>query len=157
VLNDKGRSNPAFVVSGRHIVSMVLTRRSWYSLGQLTTSESSSMRLVFLAAAALSLAACATTSPEHGSRSRLLYIAGTKAPCTNGVMRTECLQYREQPNEPWKLNYAPVEGLDWKAGNEYLLKITEVHAKSSPQDASGVTWHVDKIVEQHPSAESPLK
>jgi len=70
-------------------------------------------------------------------------------------MKTECLQYREQPNQPWQVVHAPVEGLDWKAGNEYLLKITEVHAASA-QDASAVTWRVDKIVEQHPAHESPL-
>jgi hypothetical protein len=108
------------------------------------------MRLVAVTAAALALAACATTPTDHGSRSRLLYIAGTKAPCTNGVMKTECLQYRETPKDPWQLNYAPVEGFDWKPGNEYLLKITEVHAKDAPQDASRITWHVDKVVEQHP-------
>jgi len=114
------------------------------------------MRLALITVAALSLAACATTSPDHGSRSRLLYISGTKVPCTSGVMKAECLQYREQPNEPWKASSIPVEGLDWKAGNEYLLQITEVHAKSAPQDAPGITWHVTKIVEQHPSSETPL-
>lgn len=109
------------------------------------------MRLVLTSAIALSLAACAMAPPEqHGSRSRLLYIAPTKAPCTNGVMRTECLQYREQPTEPWQLTYVPIEGFNWKPGNEYLLKITEVHEKKVPQDASPVVWHVDKVVEQHP-------
>lgn len=108
------------------------------------------MRLVLLTAAALSLAACATTPSDHGSRSRLLYIAGSKVPCTTGVMKTECFQYRETPTQPWQASYAPIEGLDWKAGNEYLLKITEVQVKHVAQDASAVTWHVDKIVEQHP-------
>lgn len=113
------------------------------------------MRLVLLTTAALALAACATTPTDHGSRSRLLYIAGAKVPCTNGVMKTECLQYRETPKQPWQVNYAPVEGLDWKAGNEYLVKITEVHAKNVPADASPVTWHVDKIVEQHAVDQPP--
>ena len=108
------------------------------------------MRFTLLAVFSMTLAACASAPEQHGSRSRLLYIAASKAPCTNGVMKTECLQFREQPNEPWQLNYAPIEGFDWKAGNEYLLKITEVHAKNPPADASPVTWHVDKVVEQHP-------
>jgi hypothetical protein len=108
------------------------------------------MRLAFLAAIALSLAACATAPADHGSRSRLLYIAATKAPCTNGVMKTECFQYREEATDAWQLTYVPIEGLDWQPGNEYLLKITEVHAKDAPEDASRVTWHVDKVVEQHP-------
>jgi hypothetical protein len=111
------------------------------------------MRLVLLSAAVLSLAACATTAPDGGSRSRLLYIAGTKAPCTLGAVKTECLQYRETPKQPWQVTAAPVEGLDWKAGNEYLLKVTEVHARSPVAGASSVTWHVDKVVEQHPMAE----
>lgn len=109
------------------------------------------MRKVMLAAITFCLAACATAPTEqHGSRARLLYIAASKAPCTNGVMKTECLQYREKPTDPWQLTYVPIEGFDWKPGNEYLLKITEVHAKNVPQDASPVTWHVDKVVEQHP-------
>ncbi|NII56075.1 DUF4377 domain-containing protein [Luteibacter sp. SG786] len=109
------------------------------------------MRLIAIACTAAALAACATNPPDHGSRSRLLYIAGDKVPCSHGVLKTDCLQYREQPTDPWQPTYVPVEGFDWKAGNEYLLKITEVHAKgSSPQDASRVSWHVDKVVEQHP-------
>jgi hypothetical protein len=111
------------------------------------------MRLVLLSAAVLSLAACATTAPDSGSRSRLLYIAGTKAPCTPGAVKNDCLQYRETPNEPWHVTSAPLEGLDWKAGNEYLLKVTEVHVRSPMAGTSPVTWHVDKVVEQHPVAE----
>lgn len=112
------------------------------------------MRLPFLTVAVVALAACAT-SPQQSSVSRLLYIAGHKVPCTNGVMKTECLQYREEPSKPWQVTYVPVEGLDWKPGNEYLLKITEVHSKDAPMDASRVTWHVDKIVEQHPESMPP--
>ncbi|WP_369926314.1 DUF4377 domain-containing protein [Xanthomonas sp. NCPPB 2632] len=111
------------------------------------------MRLVLLSAAVLSLAACATTAPDSGSRSRLLYIAGTKAPCTPGAVKNDCLQYRETPKEPWHVTSAPLEGLDWKAGNEYLLKVTEVHVRSPMAGTSPVTWHVDKVVEQHPVAE----
>lgn len=112
------------------------------------------MRLPLLTVAVVTLAACAT-SPQQGSTSRLLYIAGSKVPCTNGVMKTECLQYREEPSKPWQVTYVPVEGLDWKPGNEYLLKITEVHSKNAPMDASRVTWHVDKIVEQHAESMPP--
>jgi len=108
------------------------------------------MRTLLLATFVLALSACATARQEHGSRSRLLYIAATKVPCTNGAMKTECLQFREQPTDPWQANYAPIEGFEWKQGNEYLLKITEVHASNAPADASRVTWHVDKVVEQHP-------
>ena len=109
------------------------------------------MRLAaFALVAVAALAGCATTAPDHGSRSRLLYIAGSKVPCSTGTMKTECLQYREQPTDPWQATYVPIEGFDWKSGNEYLLKITEVHAANPPQDASRVRWHVDKVVEQHP-------
>lgn len=109
------------------------------------------MRQTLLATLFLCLAGCATAPGDsHGSRSRLVYIAASKAPCTNGVMKTECLQYREKATDPWLLNYAPIEGFDWKQGNEYLLKITEVHPKNVPQDASPVIWHVEKVVEQHP-------
>jgi hypothetical protein len=109
------------------------------------------MRLVAFALVAVSLAGCATAPPDHGSRSRLLYVAGSKVPCGTGTMKTECLQFREQPTEPWQATSVPVEGFDWKSGNEYLLKITEVHSPGdAPQDASRVRWHVDKVVEQHP-------
>ena len=114
------------------------------------------MRTPLTIAAVAMLAACATTSPNHGSTARLLYIAGDKVPCTQGVMKTECLRYRETPKQPWQVVYAPMEGLDWKTGNEYLVKITEVHVKNAPADASSVVWHVDKIVEQHPSSTPPV-
>jgi hypothetical protein len=111
------------------------------------------MRLVLLSVAVLVLAACATAGPEGGSRSRLLYIAGAKAPCTSGAVRAECLQYRETPKQPWQVTSASLEGLEWKAGNEYLLKVTEVPVRSSTAGTSSATWHVDKVVEQHPVAE----
>jgi hypothetical protein len=138
-------------VPGYHTVSM----GALLSLDQ-TTSGYLVMRMPLMIVAVATLAACAMTTPNHGSTSRLLYIAGDKVPCTNGIMKTECLQYRETPKQPWQVAYAPIEGLDWKAGNEYLLKITEVHAKSAPADASRVTWHVDKIVEQHPASAPPV-
>lgn len=114
------------------------------------------MRLALIAAATLSLAACATTSGEHGSRTRLIYVAAQKAPCSTGVMKTECLQYREQPNEPWQLNYAPVDNFQWEAGHEYLLKITEIEVKHPPADASAIRWRVDKVVEQHAVDKPPV-
>ncbi|SFW74903.1 DUF4377 domain-containing protein [Luteibacter sp. UNCMF366Tsu5.1] len=107
------------------------------------------MRPFAFAVIAALLTGCATSPSDHGSRSRLLYIAGAKAPCTNGAIKAECLQYREQPNEPWQTTAVPLEDFDWKPGNEYLLKITEVHPKGVP-DATAVRWHVDKVVEQHP-------
>ncbi|URL58210.1 DUF4377 domain-containing protein [Luteibacter flocculans] len=108
------------------------------------------MRPFAFAVIAALLTGCATSPSDHGSRSRLLYVAGAKAPCTNGATKAECLQYREQPNEPWQTTAVPIEDFDWKPGNEYLLKITEVHPKGVPQDAPAVRWHVDKVVEQHP-------
>lgn len=108
------------------------------------------MRSAILVLAALAIAGCALTPADHGSRSRLLYIAGSKVPCSMGAMKTECLQFREKPTDPWQATSVPVEGFDWKSGNEYLLKITEVHARSAAQDGSNVRWHVDKVVEQHP-------
>lgn len=107
------------------------------------------MRIAILAVAALSLTACVTQPAGHGSRSRLVYVSGTKVPCAGTAAGTECLQYREEPKEPWQPVTAPIEGLDWKPGNEYLLKVSEVHAKTASQDGTDVTWHVDKIVEQH--------
>ncbi|MDF3980411.1 DUF4377 domain-containing protein [Luteibacter sp. PPL201] len=110
------------------------------------------MRFLMTATVLLALTACASTPSTHGSRSRLVYVAAQKAPCKLGIARTsaECLQYREQPNQPWQINQAPVEGFDWQAGNEYLLKITEVQIRPANADEPTVRWHVDKIVEQHP-------
>lgn len=108
------------------------------------------MRLAAFALIAAVLAGCATSPQDHGSRSRLLYIAGSKVPCGAGGAGGECLQYREQPTDPWQPTTVPVEGFDWKSGNEYLLKITEVHGTDAAQGASVVRWHVEKVVEQHP-------
>lgn len=113
------------------------------------------MRHALIAIPLLALAACATTGGHHGSRERLVYIAAEKAPCSAGAMKTECLQYREEPSQPWQLNYAPIENFDWKAGNEYLVKITELEVKNAPADASRIHWRVEKIVEQHPVDRPP--
>ena len=114
------------------------------------------MRLALLCTTVVALAACATTGDHHGSRERLVYIAAEKVPCSAGAMKTECLQYREQPNQPWQLNYAPVDNFDWKQGNEYLVKITEFEVKNPPADASRTRWSVEKIVEQHPVNDPPV-
>ncbi|HEY4092415.1 MAG TPA: DUF4377 domain-containing protein [Luteibacter sp.] len=114
------------------------------------------MRTVLISAAVLALAACATPGEHHGSRERTVYIASEKVPCSAGAMKTECLQFREEPNQPWQLNYAPIENFDWKPGNEYLVKVTEIEVKNPPADASRVHWRVDKIVEQHPVDKPPV-
>ncbi|QWT19146.1 DUF4377 domain-containing protein [Bacillus sp. NP157] len=113
------------------------------------------MRFALIPLAAFALASCASTGDQHGSREKLVYIAAQKVPCSMGAMKGECLQYREQPNQPWQLNYAPVDNFEWRAGNEYLVKVTEIEVKDPPADASRVRWRVDKIVEQHPADNPP--
>ncbi|TCV92032.1 uncharacterized protein DUF4377 [Luteibacter rhizovicinus] len=107
------------------------------------------MRMLLLALT-LTLAGCATMESDHGSRTRLIYVAASKAPCSAGVMKTECMQIREEPSKPWELSYTPIENFNYEPGNEYLLKITETHVANPPADASAVRWRVEKIVEQHP-------
>ncbi|MBB3227884.1 hypothetical protein FHW69_002516 [Luteibacter sp. Sphag1AF] len=107
------------------------------------------MRLIGMALCTL-LAGCASTGSEHGSRTRQIYVAASRAPCTAGVAKTECLQVREEPSKPWELSYIPIDNFDYQPGNEYLLKITEVRVAHPPADSVSLRWRVEKIVEQHP-------
>jgi hypothetical protein len=110
------------------------------------------MHLVAAITISILLAACAVSphGDAAGSRSRVVYLASSKAPCSNGAMKTECYRIRENPGEPWQLWYAPIDNFTYQPGTEYLLKVTETHVTHAPADASALRWRVDKIVEQHP-------
>ncbi|WP_328823454.1 DUF4377 domain-containing protein [Undibacterium crateris] len=78
---------------------------------------------------------------------KTVYVAAQKVPCT-GVAPMECLQVREQADQPWQYHYSGIEGFDFQPGTEYQLQIIETVLNNPPADGSSVRWTLEKIVEQ---------
>lgn len=78
---------------------------------------------------------------------KTVYVAAQKVACT-GVAPMECLQVREQADQPWQYHYSGIEGFDFQPGTEYQLQIIETVLNNPPADGSSVRWTLEKIVEQ---------
>ncbi len=83
---------------------------------------------------------------EEG-KTRFVYVAPEKAPCV-GVAPMQCLQIREDKNQPWTLYYGTIEGFAPEPGIAYRLRIKEFDVPNPPADASSKRWILDMIVEQ---------
>lgn len=79
---------------------------------------------------------------------KTVYVAAQKVACT-GVAPMECLQVREQADQPWQYHYSGIEGFDFQPGTEYQLQIIETVLNNPPADGSSVRWTLEKIVERH--------
>ena len=83
----------------------------------------------------------------EGGETRFIYVAAETVPCT-GVASMECLQVREQKDEPWTLHYDKIEGFEPEPGIAYRLRIKEFDVPNPPADASSKRWVLDMIIEQ---------
>lgn len=78
---------------------------------------------------------------------KFVYVANGRQPCT-GVAAMQCLQVREQKDQPWQHHYGEIEGFKPEPGMAYRLRIREVHVANPPADAPSVRWVLDEIIEQ---------
>jgi heat shock protein HslJ len=104
---------------------------------------------VLSALLAMLLTACAVSQPpaqaSSGSGGRTGTSASTEpvrwtlgaelADCT-GVAPMKCLRYRERPDGPWLFHYGPVEGFEFRQGQEVDLLVRFVTVANPPADAS---------------------
>ncbi|MQR00886.1 META and DUF4377 domain-containing protein [Glaciimonas soli] len=86
--------------------------------------------------------------PSAAAKTKLVYVASEKAPCSNGVMRTTCYQIREDKTQPWQLWYGDIVGFKPEPGIAYRLRILEEKIPNPPQDASSIKWTLDMVIEQ---------
>ena len=62
-------------------------------------------------------------------------VSAELADCT-GVAPMKCLRYRERPDGPWLFHYGPIEGFEFRPGQEVDLLVRFVTVANPPADAS---------------------
>ncbi|QLI82920.1 META and DUF4377 domain-containing protein [Chitinibacter fontanus] len=78
---------------------------------------------------------------------RIIWIGPEKKPCSAGVMKTDCLQYKSSPASEWFNFYGQIEGFDWHAGSTYKLKVREEKIANPPADASAIKTTLIEVLE----------
>lgn len=124
--------------------------------------------LALAAALSIGLVGCATTTsttavdsgsqPETTARATapaearqlIVNVAGQRAPC-EGAAPMLCLQVRMQPGAAWQLHYFDIEGFDWQAGTEYVIRVREIPVADPPADAPSVRWVLEEVLESGPA------
>lgn len=78
---------------------------------------------------------------------KIIWIGPEKKPCTAGVMKTDCLQYKSDVTAEWFNFYGQIDGFDWHAGTSYKLKVREEKIANPPADASAIKTTLIKVLE----------
>jgi heat shock protein HslJ len=99
---------------------------------------------------ALTLAACAAAAPPAGGPAgspqagaslpvppdAVRWTIGPGlVPCT-GVAPGRCMQYRDAPGGPWKNHYGPIEGFEFRPGQEADVLVRFVPVPNPPADGA---------------------
>jgi heat shock protein HslJ len=79
------------------------------------------------------------------AQTKTFYINSTRKDCT-GVGPMKCLQYKNSPNEDWKLMYQPIEGFTFEEGFLYTLKVKTRQVKNPPADGSSISYKLKKEI-----------
>ena len=74
-----------------------------------------------------------------------LYVSSRKADCV-GVGPMKCYLVRTDPESNWLLHYNEIEGLKYREGLEYRLKVKQVHHPKPPADAPSISYHLVKVI-----------
>ena len=92
----------------------------------------------------------------NAGETMFLEVASETKPCTNGNMRTQCLQVREVRYDAssrksyasdWQHFYQPIEGFTHKPGLRHVLRIKRYEVPNPPADASRFAYVLDMAVE----------
>lgn len=65
-----------------------------------------------------------------------------------GVAPMKCMKVKELPSGEWSLFYQNIEGFEYKAGNEYTLKVNVTDIPNPPADAPSVKYTLVEIVDK---------
>lgn len=118
------------------------------AIASLTLTDVQSTRLIALTTAGEKMVFLARPKPGKAARTKFIYVASQKVPCTSGVARTECLQVREAKDQPWRIYHGTIEGFRFEPGIEYRLRVLEEDVPNPPADGSSLRWTLDLVVEQ---------
>jgi heat shock protein HslJ len=94
--------------------------------------------------------------PSASAVQKFIYVASERKPCT-GVAPMQCLQIRENPNDPWQHYYGEIIDFEHEPGIEYRLRILEDTVPNPPADASSKKWFLDLVVEQRVVSLAPAR
>ena len=76
-----------------------------------------------------------------------MLVSGERVPCT-GVAEGLCLQFRGEPGAPWERYYGEIEGFEWQAGVEYVLRVREFTVANPPADGSARRWMLLEVLDR---------
>jgi heat shock protein HslJ len=107
------------------------------------------LSVTLVAVVAILLAAC---SPFGGAATKTVYVGPYQADC-EGVAPQKCLLVKEDPADDWSFYYGQIEGLDYEAGYEYELRISEEKVNNPPPDAPAIRWTLIEVVSKMRSLE----
>ncbi|MCA8315938.1 DUF4377 domain-containing protein [Burkholderia multivorans] len=93
--------------------------------------------------------AAAARADEDRPVTKTVYVAPQTVRCT-GVAPMDCLQVRSDPNAPWTLWYAGIEGFAYQPGYTYTLQIDEYRVAQPPADRSSIRWVLKRVIERRP-------
>lgn len=82
---------------------------------------------------------------------KTLYVGPELVDCV-GVAPMECMQVREDPNEPYSLFYNQIDGFEFEPGYEYELVVQVDEAENPPADASSLKYTLVEEVSRTPVA-----
>ncbi len=100
------------------------------------------IKRTLLVASALVLAACTANgsgSKNSPTNEKIIYIDSQLVDCT-GVAPMKCMQVREEGETEWSYFYNGIKGFNYKAGNQYKLKIKTEDVVNPPMDASSIRY-----------------
>lgn len=100
------------------------------------------VRILCACCLAVALAACSAATPPSGAPTGTAdaeavrwTIGPSLVPCT-GVAPTRCMQYRDAPGGPWKNLYGPIEGFEFRPGQEVDVLVRFVPVPRPPADGA---------------------
>jgi heat shock protein HslJ len=82
-----------------------------------------------------------------------LYVAPNLVYCV-GVAPQQCMQVRQNPEDPWKLFYDQIEGFNYEEGYLYELKVAQETIANPPADSSSIRLKLVEIISQTPVSAS---
>jgi len=85
-----------------------------------------------------------TTRENTKGETKTLFVAAYKKDC-KGVGKQSCYLVKDKPDAEWTLFYNEIKGFDYRAGNEYELKVLVELKDNPPADGSSLDYTLISI------------
>ncbi|CAA7386907.1 DUF4377 domain-containing protein [Chryseobacterium fistulae] len=83
---------------------------------------------------------------QYTSANEKTLIVGAQTAGCVGVAPMQCLQVKETPNANWTNFYSHIQGFNYVAGYEYVLRVKVQHIANPPADGSSIAYTLVKVV-----------